>query len=139
MSQKSTYLSGVKTIHHQSFTTLSQLYIQKHPMIIVKALREDFDNSITLSAESSLSVLSRSQTSEKSWKRSPNIQNYTHTLLHKPAFIPKYFSISQQKHLLIILLNRSFFMLRCSKTSLVEKNRLYRNRETRMEIQDERN
>ena len=66
MSQKSTYLSGVKTIHHQSFTTLSQLYIQKHPMIIVKALREDFDSSKTLSAESSLSVLSRSQTSEKS-------------------------------------------------------------------------
>ena len=57
MSQKSTYLSGVKTIHHQSFAILSQLYIQKYPMIIVKTSREDFDSSIKLSAKSSLSVL----------------------------------------------------------------------------------
>ena len=52
-----------------------------------------------------------------------------HTLLHKAAFIAKYFSNKLRKtpfgdHFLIIWLNGSFFMMSswwCSKPSFVEK------------------
>ena len=62
--------------------------------------------------------------------------NHTYTLLHKPAFIPKYFSNKSTItpfgwHFLIIWLNGSFFTLRCSKSSLVEKNGYRENGETR--------
>ena len=114
MNQKSTYLSGVKTIHHQSFTILSQIYIQKHPMIIVKTSCEDIDSSMKLSVENSLSVLPliiRAISHTFSFtnitnilKRSSKIQNQTHTLdaqnqthTHKPAFTPKYFSNESTK------------------------------------------
>ena len=57
-------------------------------------------------------------------------------LLHKPAFIPKHFPNKSTKtpfgcHFLIILLNGSFFMLRCSKPSLVEKTGYRENGDTR--------
>ena len=152
MSQKSTYLSGVKTIHHQSFTILSQLYIQKHAMIIVKTSREDFETSIKLSAENSLSVLpliikaiahtfsfTNITKIQKKFLKNSKLHVCSKTTRVYTLFILKYFSITQQKHLLIILLSRSFFMLSCSKASLVEKSRLCRNGETRIEIQDERN
>ena len=59
-----------------------------------------------------------------------------YTLFHKPAFIPKYFSNKSAKtpfgwDFLIISLNGSFFMLRSSKCSLVEKNGYRENGETR--------
>ena len=55
-----------------------------------------------------------------------SFQDQTHILLHKPTFMPIYFSNKFKKapfggHFLIIWLNGSFFMMRCSKTSLVEK------------------
>ena len=59
-------------------------------------------------------------------------------LLHKPEFIPKYFSNKSTKttfgcQFLTISLNGSFFMLRCSKSSLEEKNDQRENGETRNE------
>ena len=68
-------------------------------------------------------------------KSSQKFKNHTYTLLHKPAFMPKYFSNKSTKtpfgcHLLIIRLDGSFFMLRCSKSSLVEKKHYTENKET---------
>ena len=68
-------------------------------------------------------------------KSSQKFKNRTYTLLHKPAFMPKYFSNKSTKtpfgcHLLKIWLDGSFFMLRCSKSSLVEKKHYTENGET---------
>ena len=133
MNQKSTYLSGVKTIHDQSFTILLQTYIQKHPMIIVKTSCEDIDSSMKLSVENSLSVLPliiRAISHTFSFTNITNIlkkvlknskldahTRRTHISQRSHQNISP---MSQQKHRLITFLNRSFFMLRCSKTSLVE-------------------
>ena len=55
---------------------------------------------------------------------------------HLPAFIPKHFSSKSTEtpfgcYFLIIWLNESFFMPRCSNSSLVEKNGYRVNGETR--------
>ena len=63
-----------------------------------------------------------------------NLKPYVH--LDKPAFMPKYFSNKSIKtpygwHFLTIWLNGSFFMLRCSKSLLVEITGYRENGETR--------
>ena len=67
------------------------------------------------------------------WSRPRSFQDQTstHTLHYKPTFIPKYFSKKSTKtpfggHFVIIWLNGSFFMMRCSKSSLIEKKMLCR-------------
>ena len=100
-SQKLIYLSELKTIHHQSFTILSPVYIRKYPMKIVNTSHQ---NLIKVAVENSYSVLlllirTISQTSSftnitrirarESSKNFSEIQNHTYKLLHKPAFIPR--------------------------------------------------
>ena len=101
-----------------------------------------------IAAENSYSVLLliirtisntlRSQTSQKFSKMFLKIQNHTHTLLHKAAFIPKYFPNKSTKtpfagHFLIIWSN-GFFPDEELKTSLVEKTDHPENWEKKMEI-----
>ena len=102
-------------------------------MIIVNTSYQSFENvnscgelivSIATYNKNNFTHL-RSQTSQKFSKKFLKIQDHTHTLLHKPAFIPKYFCNKSTKtpfggHFLIISLNRSFHD-EVLKTSLAEK------------------
>ena len=128
-------LLGVKTIRHQSFTILSSVFVRKHPMIIVNF--NEFDNLIKIAAENSYSVLPLiirtfpcSQTSRKSWRSFSKIQNHTHTLLHKPAFILKYFSNKLTEtpfdgYFLITWLNEPYWGCRLQPVTLLKLTLLH--------------
>ena len=137
----------MKTRRHQSFTILLPVNIRRHPMIIVNTSHQNFDNSIKIAAENSYSILplvtrTISHTSSftsvtKIHKKFPkNSKPHVHTLLHKQAFMLKYFPNKLTKtpfdgYFLIIWFNGPFSMLKCSKTSLVEKTGYRENGETR--------
>ena len=127
------------------FNSLACLYTQA--LHDVNTSHQNVDNSIKSYGELIVSTATYNKTDfthilvhkhhKNPQKNFPKIQNNTRTLLHKPAFMPKYFSNKSAKTLfggdfLIIWLSGSFFMLRCSKTSLVEKTGYAENGETKL-------
>ena len=135
----------MKTRCHQSYIILLPVYILKH--LLRNASHQNFENENsfgelkvnTITCKYNIAHFFVNKHYKKISKIFSKIQDHTHTLLHKPAFIPKFFSSKLRKrpfadHVLIIGLGGSFFMMRCSKTSLVEKNKLCRKWSKKMEI-----
>ena len=116
----------MKIIRHQFFTIHSHVYRRKHLMILVNTLHQNF-------YKNSCGELIHLKNPHKS---SQNFKiTRTHYFINQRSYL-NYFSNKSTKtpfgcYFLIIWLNGSFFLLRCSKSSLVGKKCYGENGETR--------